>query len=87
MGNFEGDLDLADYRDEYQAELQKMIDAKVAGEDFVAAPEDAPEKVVNLMEALRKSLDQVSAAKKKTAKADLPKRAAAKSKPKKRAAG
>lgn len=75
MGNFESELDLSEYTDEYQAELRKMIDAKVAGEEFVAPPEEAPEKVVNLMEALRKSLDQVSAQKKKTAKADLPKRA------------
>ncbi len=87
MANFEGDVDLADYTDEYQAELRKMIDAKVAGEEFVASPEDAPEKVVNLMEALRKSLDQVSASKKKMAKADLPKRAAARSKAKKRKVG
>ena len=87
MSNFEGEVDLADYTDEYQAELRKMIDAKVAGEEFVAAPEEAPEKVVNLMEALRKSLDQVSASKKKTAKADLPKRAASRGKTKKRAAG
>ncbi len=87
MANFEGDVDLADYTDEYKAELRKMIDAKVAGEEFVASPEEAPEKVVNLMEALRKSLDQVSASKKKTAKADLPKRAAARSKAKKRKVG
>ncbi len=82
MGNFESELDLSEYTDEYQAELRKMIDAKVAGEDFVAAPEDAPEKVVNLMEALRKSLDQVSSQKKKTAKADLPKRRASRAKKK-----
>jgi DNA end-binding protein Ku len=85
MGNFESELDLSEYTDEYQAELRKMIDAKVAGEEFVAPPEEAPEKVVNLMDALRKSLDQVSAEKKKTAKADLPKRAS--SRKRKRAAG
>ena len=39
----------------------------------VAKEEEAPAKVVNLMEALRKSLDPVSENKKKPAKADLSK--------------
>src|SRR5687768_15990695 len=67
--SFEGPLDLADYKDEYQEGLQQIIDAKVAGEEIVAPEEVAPPKVVDLMEALRKSLDQVSTGKKKTAKA------------------
>jgi non-homologous end joining protein Ku len=37
---------------------------------------EAPAKVVNLMDALRKSLDTVSAAKKRPAKAAAPKEAA-----------
>jgi DNA end-binding protein Ku len=66
---FEQPLNLADYKDEYRAGLQRIIDAKIAGEEVVAtAPEAAP-KVVNLMEALKKSLDAVSAGKKKSAKA------------------
>jgi DNA end-binding protein Ku len=68
--SFEGDLDLADYKDEYQAGLRQIIDAKVAGEEIVAPAEEAPPKVVDLMEALRRSLDQVSSGKKKTAKAE-----------------
>ncbi len=72
IDTFEGTLDLNDYPDQYQAELRKVIDAKVAGQEFVAREEEAPAKVVNLMEALRKSLDSVSAGKKKTAKAVLP---------------
>ena len=71
IGNFEGELDLREYRDEYQEELQRIIDAKVAGEEVVATVEEAPPKVVNLMDALRQSLDRVSAGKKKAAKADL----------------
>jgi DNA end-binding protein Ku len=66
---FEGPLDLATYTDEYQEGLQRIIDAKIAGEEIVSAEAEAPPKVVNLMEALRKSLDTVSAGKKKTAKA------------------
>jgi DNA end-binding protein Ku len=85
--NFEGTLDWDEYRDEYQEELQRIIDAKVAGEEVVATEEEAPPKVVNLMDALRQSLDRVSTGKKKAAKADMtaaekPEKAA----PKKRAA-
>ena len=68
--SIEGDLNLSDYKDEYQDGLRQIIDAKIAGEEIVAPDEVAPPKVVDLMEALRKSLDQVSAGKKKTAKAD-----------------
>lgn len=71
--NFEGALDLADYRDEYQEELQRIIDAKIAGEEVVATAEETPPKVVNLMDALRQSLDRVSTGKKKTAKVEAPK--------------
>jgi DNA end-binding protein Ku len=68
IGNFEGALDLKEYRDEYQEELQRIIDAKIAGEEVIATEEEAPPKVVNLMDALRQSLDRVSTGKKKTAK-------------------
>src|SRR5438477_534241 len=66
---FEQPLNLADYKDEYRAGLQAIIDAKIAGEEIVATSPEAPPKVVNLMDALRKSLDTVSANKKKPAKA------------------
>ena len=71
IGNFEGELDLAEYKDAYQEELQRIIDAKIAGEEVVAPVEQTPPKVVNLMDALRQSLDRVSTQKKKSAKADI----------------
>ena len=71
--NFEGALNLADYSDKYQEELQRIIDAKVAGEEVVATEEETPPKVVNLMDALRQSLDRVSTGKKKAAKAVIEK--------------
>jgi hypothetical protein len=40
---FEGPLDLANYKDEYREGLQRIIDAKVAGEEVVAAPVEAAE--------------------------------------------
>jgi DNA end-binding protein Ku len=78
--NFESALNLADYSDKYQEELQRIIDAKVAGEEVVATEEETPPKVVNLMDALRQSLDRVSTGKKKAAKAviEKPVRVAAK---------
>ncbi len=67
MGTFEGEVDLKEYQDAYQAGLREIIDAKVDGREFVAPEVEAPPKVVNLMEALRKSLDRISAPKKKMA--------------------
>jgi DNA end-binding protein Ku len=88
VGMFSGDLNIKDYRDEYKEELRRIIDAKVSGEEVVAAPVvEAPTNVVDLMAALRRSLDAVSAAKKPAAKADLGKKApAAKAEPKRKRA-
>jgi len=86
IGNFEGELDLREYRDEYQEELRRIIDAKIAGEEVVATTEEAPPKVVNLMDALRQSLDRVSTGKKKAAKADIEEKPAKAAAPKRRAA-
>ena len=77
IANFEGDLNLEEYRDEYQEELQRIIDAKIAGEEVVATAEETPPKVVNLMDALRQSLNRVSTGKKKSAKAEIAKPARA----------
>jgi DNA end-binding protein Ku len=68
IGNFETGGDLSQYKDDYQVELKKIIDAKIEGKEVVGTPEEAPPKVVNLMEALRQSLDRVSAGKKKAAR-------------------
>src|SRR5689334_20765476 len=71
--NFEAELNLTEFRDQYQEELQRIIDAKIAGEEVVATTEEAPPKVVNLMDALRQSLDRVSTGKKKSAKVEIEK--------------
>jgi DNA end-binding protein Ku len=70
---FEGPLNLSDYRDEYREGLQRIIDAKIAGEEVVAPAVEAPPRVVNLMDALKKSLDAVSATKKRPARAVIAK--------------
>jgi DNA end-binding protein Ku len=69
IGTFEGSIDFSDYRDDYQEGLREIIDAKIAGREVVAPEVQEPPKVVNLMEALRKSLDSISATNKKPAAA------------------
>jgi DNA end-binding protein Ku len=71
IATFDAELNLKDYKDEYTEGLRQIIDAKIAGEEFVAPEVQEPAKVVDLMEALRRSLDSVSGTKKKPAKADL----------------
>jgi DNA end-binding protein Ku len=69
VGTFEAPLDLTKFHDEYVEGMQQMIEAKVAGREVVAATVEAPPRVVNLMDALKKSLDRVSTDKKRPAKA------------------
>jgi DNA end-binding protein Ku len=87
IGNFEVGGDLSQYKDAYQEELRRIIDAKIAGEEVVAPIDEAPPKVVNLMEALRQSLDRVSANKKKAARVVSQKSTAKVAAPRKRARG
>jgi DNA end-binding protein Ku len=67
IATFDG-LDLADYKDEYREGLQRIIDAKIAGEEVVAPVIEAPPRVVNLMDALKESLDAVKHQKEETCK-------------------
>jgi hypothetical protein len=46
------------YKDEYREGLQRIIDAKIAGEEIVAPAVETPPRVVNLMEALKKMRGQ-----------------------------
>lgn len=51
-----GSFSPGEYQDEYREALQKVIQAKIEGETVAVAPSKKPEKVVDLMEALRRSL-------------------------------
>jgi DNA end-binding protein Ku len=73
IATFDAELNLKDYKDEYTEGLRQIIEAKIAGEEIVAPEVEEPAKVVDLMEALRRSLNSVSAEKKKPAKAKLAK--------------
>jgi DNA end-binding protein Ku len=72
IGSFEMEGDLTQYRDEFQDELRRIIDAKIAGHEVVTADDEAPPKVVNLMDALRESLERVSSNKKRAARIEKP---------------
>jgi DNA end-binding protein Ku len=52
---------IAEYKDHYVEELTKLIEAKVQGKEIVAPPATEEPEVINLMDALKKS---VAAAKK-----------------------
>jgi DNA end-binding protein Ku len=56
-----GEYDPSDYRNEYRSELRAMLEAKLAGEEITRPEPAAPAPVVDLMEALKKSVAQAKA--------------------------
>jgi len=56
--NLSDSFDAERYQDEYQAALKQVIDAKVEGAPLPEAPTEKGAKVVDLMEALRASVEQ-----------------------------
>lgn len=56
------DFDIAAFEDEYVEHLGELIQKKVAGEEIVAAPVSEEPKIINLMEALKKSVAEAQAA-------------------------
>jgi DNA end-binding protein Ku len=83
------------YKDEYREALLEVVEKKAAGEEIEAAPEAQPARVVDLMEALKASVEAVKqkgpssgagGARKSTAKKPAAKKSTAKSSAKKTAA-
>ena len=62
----DNDFDFTHYDDPYRERVQELIEAKLAGRTFKAPQEEAAPPVINLMDALKKSLSQAPAASKKT---------------------
>jgi DNA end-binding protein Ku len=52
-------FDFGKYRDVYTDKLTKLIEAKVAGAEIVAPPVQEQAQIINLMDALRQSVDKV----------------------------
>jgi DNA end-binding protein Ku len=79
-----GEFDPSELTSEYRRDLRAMLEAKLAGEE-ISVPEPEPEApVVDLMEALRRSVAELGD--KDEAASDGKKKAAAKSRSRKRAA-
>jgi DNA end-binding protein Ku len=56
-----GDFEPEELTSEYRRDLKAMLEAKLAGEELVVEPEPAKETpVVDLMEALKRSVEEVS---------------------------
>jgi len=56
------DFDLAAFKDRYVERMQELIRLKIEGKEVVAAPEVEEPKIVNLMEALKRSVAEAQAA-------------------------
>ncbi len=48
----------AQYKDEYQVKLRALIETKISGKEIVAAEPESPGKVIDLMEALKASVEK-----------------------------
>jgi DNA end-binding protein Ku len=55
------DFDLSKYKDVYVEKLQKLIQMKIDGKEVVAAPDHEEPKILNLMDALKKSVAEAQA--------------------------
>jgi DNA end-binding protein Ku len=64
--NLSGDFVPGDYVDEYSQTLLNIIKAKAEGEEYQVEAREAGEKVINLMEALQRSVE--------AARGEVPKR-------------
>ncbi len=51
-------FDPAKYQDEYQLKLRALIETKIAGREVVAPQDEGPGKVIDLMEALKASIEK-----------------------------
>ena len=72
QGLSRSEVDLADYPDAYTQKLTKLIESKVAGEELVTPPPEEVPQVINLMEALKASVQQVKPPTKKSAAKKTP---------------
>jgi DNA end-binding protein Ku len=62
-------FDPSQYKDEYQGRLKELIETKIAGKDVVAASSEEPTgKVINLMDALKASIEKQNEGKEKASK-------------------
>lgn len=46
------------YKDEYQIKLRQMLETKIAGKEVVTPKSETPDNIINLMDALKASIEQ-----------------------------
>lgn len=46
------------YKDEYQVKLRELLETKISGKEIVASKSEAPSNIINLMDALKASIEQ-----------------------------
>lgn len=69
IGSLVGEFDPSEFENEYRRELKEMLTAKIAGEE-IARPEPVPETpIVDLMEALKRSVADAKSRKEPAPKA------------------
>ena len=76
-------FEISKYKNVYHDKLKELIDAKIEGKEIVAPPDEQPEQVINLMDALKASVAQAedaAQAKKKVAKSSSKRNKAGKKK-------
>jgi DNA end-binding protein Ku len=56
ISSLEAEFEPQKYHDQYRDNLQKMIEAKIEGKKVVAAPSEHIAPVIDIMEALKRSL-------------------------------
>ena len=56
INNMTGEIDIGQYRNEYQDALKQLIQAKIEGKEVVSPPE-AQSNIIDLMEALKASVE------------------------------
>jgi DNA end-binding protein Ku len=89
ISSLESEFEPQKYKDNYRENLQKMIEAKIEGRNVAATPETHIAPVIDIMEALKKSLAEkrkpiataaAAAGQQEMAEAEAPKKRARKSK-------
>jgi DNA end-binding protein Ku len=74
-------FDFSKYRDVYTDKLTKLIEAKVAGAEIVAPPVHEQAQIINLMDALRQSVNKVKGGAEQEEAAKPPKKVTASKRP------
>jgi len=60
IGSMDTPFDPTAYHDEYQGKLRKLIEDKIANREIAAPPEEGKPNVIDLMKALKQSVEQTN---------------------------